>query len=191
LAAAIAATEPSSSTHRHLQHQALGVVGGFEDGQRQPDLGVEVLGVGVDAARQQRPGDVLDRGLADRAGDADDLGAEGAAVRVGQAPQRRERVGDGEDPGGVAGPGRFAGRRVARAEPVFAGLGRGGAGGVLGRRHDAPGARLDRGAGELAAVAVGAGQAEEEVAGTGLPGGDRRPRRRGLVPLFFRPGYPT
>ena len=62
--------------HRHLQHQDVGVVGGLEHGQRQPDLGVEVLRVGVDAAGQEGAGDVLDRGLADRAGDADDAGAE-------------------------------------------------------------------------------------------------------------------
>ena len=67
--------------------------------QRQPDLGVEVLAVGVDPAGQQRPGDVLDRGLADRAGDADDAGAERAPPGAGERLQRGQRIGDGEDPG--------------------------------------------------------------------------------------------
>ena len=79
----------AGAAHRHLQHQQLGVRGRFEHGQRQADLGVEVLAVGVDAARQQRPGDVLDRGLADRAGDADDRGAERAAPGARQAPAAR------------------------------------------------------------------------------------------------------
>ena len=137
LAAATAATEPSSSmwtgptlvitptsgsaisassaiwpgaAHRHLQHQQLGVRRRLEHGQRQPDLGVEVLAVGVHPARQQRPGDVLDRGLADRAGDADDPGTPSARRQArGQRLQRRERVLDREDP---APP---LGRRLRRA----------------------------------------------------------------------------
>ncbi len=72
--------------------------GRFEDGQRQPDLGVEVLAVGVDAARQQRPGDVLDRGLADRAGDPDHPRAERPPPGSGQRLQRRQRVLDREHP---------------------------------------------------------------------------------------------
>ena len=72
--------------HRHLQHQHLGVGGRREDRQRQADLGVEVLGAGVDPARQQRAGDVLDRGLAGRAGDPDHRAAELAP------PGARERL---------------------------------------------------------------------------------------------------
>ena len=83
MAAAIASTEPSSSTwtgptlvitatsgsaiaaelgdlpgaaHRHLEHEDLGVRRRLEHGQRQPDLGVEVLAVGVDPARAAAPG---------------------------------------------------------------------------------------------------------------------------------------
>jgi hypothetical protein len=89
----------AAAAHRHLEDQEVGVVRGFEHGQRQPDLGIEVLAVGVDPSRQQRPGDVLDRGLADRAGDPDDAGAESPAVGPGQRLQRRERVVDGKDPG--------------------------------------------------------------------------------------------
>ena len=86
-------------------------VGRLEHGQRQPDLGVEVLAVGVDPPGQQRPGDVLDRGLADRAGDADDPGAERAAPGAGQRLQRRQRVLDREDP---ARPRSRPGRRATR-----------------------------------------------------------------------------
>ena len=82
----------AGAAHRHLQHQQVGLLRRFEHGQRQPDLGVEVLAVGVDAAGQQRPGDVLDRGLADRAGDADDAGAERAPPGAGQRLQRRQRI---------------------------------------------------------------------------------------------------
>ena len=111
----------------------------LEHGQRQPDLGVEVLAVGVDAARQQRPGDVLDRGLADRAGDPDHAGAERPPPGAGQRLQRRQRVLDGEDPGPVAVV-LCAAIRDKRD--------------VSGGDDHAPGAGLDRGGGELAAVDV-------------------------------------
>ncbi len=61
----------AGAPHRHLQDEDLGVVGRLEHGQRQADLGVEILPVRVDPPRQQGPRDVLDRGLADRASDAD------------------------------------------------------------------------------------------------------------------------
>ncbi len=88
----------AGAAHRHLQHQQLGVRGRFEHGQRQADLGVEVLAVGVDPPRQQRPGDVLDRGLADRAGDPDHPRPERAPPGAGERLQRRQRVLDREDP---------------------------------------------------------------------------------------------
>ena len=88
----------AGAPHRHLEHQDLGVRRRLEHGQRQPDLGVEVLAVGVDPAGQQRPGDVLDRGLADRAGDPDDAGTELAPPGAGQRLQRGQRVVGGEDP---------------------------------------------------------------------------------------------
>ena len=56
-----------------------------EDRQRQPDLGVEVLRAGVDPRRQERPADVLDRGLAGRAGDPDHAGSRARAARRGPA----------------------------------------------------------------------------------------------------------
>ena len=84
--------------HRHLQNEDVGVIRGFEHGQRQPNLGVEVLAVGMYATGQQRPGDVLDRGLANRAGDADDAGAEGVAVGPSERLQGGEGIGSGKDP---------------------------------------------------------------------------------------------
>ncbi len=167
LAAAIASTEPSSSTwtgptlvitptsgsaiarqlgdlarpaHRHLQHQQVGVLGRLEHGQRQPDLGVEVLAVGVDAAGQQRPGDVLDRGLADRAGDADDAGAERPPPGARQRLQRRPAGRRPRRPRRRPRCGRLASASGTNCD-------------ISGRDDDAPGAGVDRRRGELAAVA--------------------------------------
>jgi hypothetical protein len=89
----------TAAPHRHLQHQRLSVVGRFQQRQRQADLVVEVLVVGVNPARQQRPGDVLDRGLANRAGDAEDAGAESPAPGPRQRLHRHQRIIDREDPG--------------------------------------------------------------------------------------------
>ena len=96
-----------------ISSTSISVSGGrLEHRQRQPDLGVEVLAVGVDRAGQQRPGDVLDRGLADRAGDPDDARAQRpppgarpapAAPRAGPRPRRPSAARRG--PAGAA-PGR-------------------------------------------------------------------------------------
>ena len=65
---------------------------------------------------QQRPGDVLDRGLADRAGDAEHPGAERPPPGAGQRLQRRQRIVDGEDPAPPPSPSRRrAIRRMRRA----------------------------------------------------------------------------
>ena len=155
----------AGAAHRHLEHEHVGVGRRLEHGQRQADLGVEVLAVGVDRARQQRPGDVLDRGLADRAGDPDHARAELAPPGTGQRLQRGQRVIDGED------PARPSFRSCSRRYP-------GDKRPERGAHDDAPGAGLDRGGGELAAVGALAAQAEEEVAGAGRAGVDRRPPRR-------------
>ena len=119
------------------------------------------------AAGQQRPGDVLDRGLADRAGDPDHPRAERAAGARGQRLQRRQRIGDGEDP-------RLPPLRQSCARDPDR----------CSRAHcgptttpQAPG--LDRRRGELAAVAVRAAQAEEEVAGAGSRRSRSSPARGG------------
>ena len=99
LAAAISSSEPSSSrwagpdvddrrrpaqrspslrnlprtAHRHLQHEQLRLARCAQQGERQPDLGVEVRRAGrhPQAAGEQGREDVLVRGLARRAGDRD------------------------------------------------------------------------------------------------------------------------
>ena len=146
--------------HRHLEHQQLGLGRRGADRQRQPDLGVEVLRARVHAAREQRPGDVLDRGLAGRAGDPDDRAAELAAAR--RAPARcsaRERVGGGEHPA-RAGSARPSARARARASTTT---------------PQAPAASAAGGV--LAAVGPLAAEAEEEVARAGLARVDRRRAR--------------
>ena len=82
---------------------------------------------------------------------------------AGERLQRGERVVDGEDPGARAQVVLPRWRTKSRPATVD---------------DDAPGAGLDRRRGELAAVDALAAQAEEEVAGAGLAGVDRRPRRR-------------
>ena len=82
----------AETAHRHLEHQELGLGRGREDRQRQADLGVEVLGAGVEAEREDRPADVLDRRLAGRAGDPDHSTAELATPGACQRLQRAERV---------------------------------------------------------------------------------------------------
>ena len=85
--------------HRHLEHERLGLGRRREDRQRQPDLGVEVLGAGVDARGQQRSGDVLDRRLAGRSGDPHHLAVELAAPLAGQALKGEQRIRRREYPG--------------------------------------------------------------------------------------------
>ena len=194
LAAAIAATEPSSSTwtgptlvitatsgsaiaassaiwpapaHRHLQDQGLGVVGGFEHGQRQPDLGVEVLDVGVDPAGQQRPGDVLDRGLADRAGDARAPRRRARGARRGPAPAAPQRVLGRRRPRPASRSALAASRRRAEA-----------ARGELGPRRRPRRRPRAPPAANSPPSRLAAAQAEEEIAGTAGAGVDRRPPRR-------------
>jgi hypothetical protein len=77
----------SPSPHRHLQHQDIGFRLRCEDRERQADLGVVVLGAGMDAPRQDHPGDVLDRGLAGRAGDPDHPAIQLAAPGAGEELQ--------------------------------------------------------------------------------------------------------
>ena len=62
--------------HGHLEHEQLGVVGRGEDRERQPDLGVPVLGGAVRllVRRDERGEDVLGGGFAGGAGNADDGG---------------------------------------------------------------------------------------------------------------------
>ena len=88
-----------------------------EHRQRQPDLGVEVRRVGGDAPvrRDQRRDQLLRRGLADRAGDADHGGVELAPPGGREPLQRQQRIGGGEhgaagQPGGVLGRDQHAPR---------------------------------------------------------------------------------
>src|SRR6185312_9049370 len=126
----------------------------------------EVLAVGMDVAGQQGASDVLDRGLADRAGDADDAGAKRPAPGPRQRLHRRQRIIDGEDPGTVSIAAVLWSAIRTKGLPQL----------VADDRAPGPGGDCRRG--ELAAVAVGAAQAEEEVAGAAGAGVDRRPGRR-------------
>ena len=69
----------AGAAHRHLEDERLDAAVGLEDRQRQPDLGVQVLAVRVDArpgAAQQRGEDVLGRRLAGGARDPHHAAAE-------------------------------------------------------------------------------------------------------------------
>ena len=68
------ARDLARTPHAHLQHQGLRVVGRLQERDRQALLVVvrAVVGRRPPAGAQRRGGQVLDRGLADRAGDADD-----------------------------------------------------------------------------------------------------------------------
>jgi len=112
--------------HRHFQDQGFRSGRRLEDGQGQADLGIEVFRRGVNGAGQERPGYVLDRGLADRAGDGDDLalhaGAAGTAKRlecgqdIGHDQQRRilgNALGDAADQPGAAALQRLGDEIVA------------------------------------------------------------------------------
>ena len=129
--------------------------GAAEDRQRQPDLGVEVLRAGVDAAGQQRAGDVLDRGLADRAGDPDHPRAERPPPLPGQRLQRGQRVGGGEAPSRPSSPGGAIGGSTTTPQAPAA---------SAAAANSPPSARSPA-------------QAEEEVPGAGLARVDRRPLR--------------
>ena len=139
----------AAAAHRHLEHEHLGPGRRAEDGERQADLRVEVLGGGDDApVRREHPGEqVLRGGLARRPGDPDDLRAQAPAPGGGEAAERAERVLGGEQRARLR-----AARRV----------------GVARRDEHAPrpgGQRLRR---EAPAVDVAAVQADEQVAGAGL-----------------------
>ena len=105
------------AAHRHLEHEHLGPRRRAEDGQRQPDLGVEVRAV----ATTRRCGasiaasSVLRRRLARRPGDPDDLGAEPPAPCGREAPEGGERVVGGEQRAGLRAARR---RRRGRARPA-------------------------------------------------------------------------
>ena len=136
-----------------------------EDRQRQPDLGV------AGSARSRRRAvrlehrreHVLGRGLAGRAGDADDARAELAAPGGRQALQRRERV-VGDEHGARRRGGRAPSRvpRRRRARPT--------------RRRRAPAAA------NAPPSCVLAGQADEQVAGADLARVDHDARRTGPGP---------
>ena len=81
-----------AAAHRHLEDQRLGLRRRAEDRQRQPDLGVEVLRAGVHPHRQDRAADVLDRRLADRAGDPHHRAAELAPPGAGEPLEAGERI---------------------------------------------------------------------------------------------------
>ncbi len=138
-----------AAAHRHLQDEDLGAARRAEDLQREPDLGVEVRAArhGAPVGRQDRVEEVLGRGLAGRAGDADDVGLQVAAPLGGQRLEGLQGVGRRQD-------------RLGRV------LGVGGRGVLLGR-EDAPGAGVERLRGESSAVVVGAFQADEQCAGSG------------------------
>ena len=145
--------------------------GRVQDGQRQPDLGVEVLAGSPRCrmAREQRREDVLGRGLAGRAGDADDLAplAPSSRRHARPAPAARQRVVGREQ---HARAWRSAPPPRARAPPAPPGAG-GSAPGAerrrrwarrSARRTDRPAAarasRSRRGAGPTAAGARGGQQ---------------------------------
>ena len=155
--AAIAASSAicPSPSHCHLEHERLGAPARLEHGQRQPDLGVEVLAARVRARAggEQRGEDVLRRGLAGGAGDAGHADAELVPPRVGEPPERRQRV--------VGDDGRRGGARgLAGGLP----RGRHGRRTVLRPHEHAPRPGLERLRGERAAVRARAAQPHEQVA---------------------------
>ena len=89
-----------------------------QHGERQADLGVVVLRAGVDAHGQDRVADVLDRGLAHRAGDPDHRAAELAPPGACERLERGQRVGRGEHPAASIARPRLAARQRASALPA-------------------------------------------------------------------------
>ena len=141
--------------HAHLQHEHLGALLRRQHRQRQPDLGVEVRRIGRHAApgSDQRGDQLLGRGLADRAGDADHRGVQRAPPRGRQPLQRQQRIVGHEH--GTAG------------EP----------GGVRRRDDHAPRARGQRVRREPAPVHALADQPDEQIAGLDRARVDRGPHR--------------
>ncbi len=151
----------ADAAHRHLEHEHLAAGRRGEDRQRQADLRVEVLLGRGDRATlgDHRREQVLRRGLAGRAGDRDDLGAERTAPRAREGLQPGERI--------------LAREQHARL------LAHAAAGGVLRRHEHAPGAGGQRRGGEATAVDVLAAQADEEIAGADVARVDRHAGRAG------------
>ena len=126
----------AEAAHRHLEHEHLGARTARQHLERQPDLGVEVLARGRDRAvrRDHRRDQVLGRGLADRAGDRDHERGEVLPPAAGERAERRHRR-----------LGRDHRAAPSAASSLVDPL----------RRHDhAPGAGVERGRGEGAAVDV-------------------------------------
>ena len=134
--------------HAVLDDGALDLGRELEQAERNADLVVVVEFAGLDAvaAAQDRCGEQLGRGLADIAGDADDLGrGERGAPRCGGALQCLEGVIGAED--GCA-------------------IERGRVGGLASEQH-ARGAVRNGLGGEVVAIVVLAGQRDEQIAGGG------------------------
>ena len=149
----------AGAAHRHLEHQHLGARRRAEDLQRQADLGVEVRARGDRAAvrREQREQQVLGRGLAGRAGDADH--------------RRAELAPPGASPGAAA---PSAGRRRPAPRPRGPRLAASACSGVVSTPH-APAASACGGE----PTAVGAGSpAGRRTARRGRPRASRSSRAR-------------
>ena len=142
--------------HRHLHHEQLGLGRRREDRERHPDLGVEVLRAGVDAPRQDRPADVLDRRLPGRAGDPDRGAAELAAPGAREATAAPA---SGSSTAKIRAPGFERSSSAPCSRPTTT----------------APGAGASAAAAKTPPSCVLAGQAEEEVAGADLARVDDRP----------------
>ena len=136
--------------HAVLDHCALGVGPQFEQAERHADLVVvvQLAGPHPESPGKDRGSHELRRRLTHVARDAYHLGGrQGVAPRRSQRLQRGERVVDDEHRGALDA------RRVARHRA----------------EQHARRAAPDRVGGELRAVGVLAGQADEEVAGSGAP----------------------
>ena len=115
----------AEASHRHLEDQHLGLHRVTQDGQRQPDLGVEVLPARVHPPRESARLMSLDRRLSRRARDADGGKPSLAAPGASQPLERAQRVGTWQHPAtglGVVelrrqppehGPGEWTPRAVA------------------------------------------------------------------------------
>ena len=149
--------------HAHLEHTESDGPGHPRQAQRQAPVVVEVAGIG-DGGRlgaQHRPQRLLDSGLADAAGDADDPRHASGAGGASEVFERPHGVVDQQQ------------RRVCRNVPGNAGDHRG---------DGAPG----KGVGdERVAVELGSLDRDEQVTGPERPGIDRDtaggPRRRGAA----------
>src|SRR6185437_14213535 len=155
------------ASHRHLEDDRLGAGLSLEQRQRQPDLRVPVLAVGVrlEPRREQRLQDVLRRGLAGRPGHADHRAGEVAPPGARQPLHRLQRV--------VRLDHEAAPAELARAPRPD---------------HGAPGAGFQGGGGELAAVRRLPHQAHEEIAGARVAAVDHRPARTGHIGIADQEG---